>query len=389
MRIAPAHAGQLARIRSGTANPALKTAPGAHHWHLRYLEFAANLDGFGDIIQIGDGSGSQNTVSRVPHDLFLSHLYVHGDRVVGQKRCIALNAASVTIRDSYIADCKGVGNDTQAIGGWNGPGPYHIDQQLPGSGRREHPLRWSRSGDSQPGAGRHPRSEQPLFPSDDVAAADDRDASGPDRGGGRRRQPAGRSLRLSHRRPPIGRTGVDRPIDGFGRGDGERGRRRRCPARLAGSARRLRISGLRPHRRVGVHLLDGARHVVRRCRSRRRIGRRAVRRRNGLVRQEHLRAQERPQRRHRAQHLREPLEGVAARLRHRPDTAQLGRQVHVVRRRAGALREQRRPSRVGRHQPARLRRRRDALTADQRRGHPQQPVLRREHAPTAATPGSC
>jgi hypothetical protein len=126
LRISPAHAGQLARIRSGTANPALKTAPGAHHWHLRYLEFAANLDGYGDIIQIGDGSGAQNTLSRVPHDLLLSHLYVHGDRLVGQKRCIALNAANVTIRDSYIADCKGVGNDTQAIGGWNGPGPYEI-----------------------------------------------------------------------------------------------------------------------------------------------------------------------------------------------------------------------------------------------------------------------
>ena len=45
----------------------------------------------------------------------------------GQKRGIALNAAAVTIRDSYIADCKGVGQDTQAIGGWNGPGPYTIE----------------------------------------------------------------------------------------------------------------------------------------------------------------------------------------------------------------------------------------------------------------------
>ena len=52
---------------------------------------------------------------------------MHGDRYVGQKRCIALNAANVTISDSYIAECKGVGQDTQAIGGWNGPGPYTIE----------------------------------------------------------------------------------------------------------------------------------------------------------------------------------------------------------------------------------------------------------------------
>jgi hypothetical protein len=125
-RITPAHAPQLARIRSGSTNPALKTAPGAHHWQLRYLEFAANRDGFGDILQIGDGSSAQNTLARVPRDLVLSHVYVHGDRLVGQKRCIGLNAANVILRDSYVADCKGVGNDTQAIGGWNGPGPYHI-----------------------------------------------------------------------------------------------------------------------------------------------------------------------------------------------------------------------------------------------------------------------
>ena len=45
----------------------------------------------------------------------------------GEDLQAALNAAHVTIRDSYISDCKGVGMDTQAIGGWNGPGPYGIE----------------------------------------------------------------------------------------------------------------------------------------------------------------------------------------------------------------------------------------------------------------------
>jgi hypothetical protein len=127
LRIAPQDAPQLARIRSATTVPALRTAAGAHHWEVRHLEFAANQNGYGDIIQIGDGSSAQNTLERVPHHITLSHLYIHGDALVGQKRCIALNASNVAIRDSYIADCKGVGNDTQAIGGWNGPGPYHIE----------------------------------------------------------------------------------------------------------------------------------------------------------------------------------------------------------------------------------------------------------------------
>src|SRR5688572_6908879 len=134
-RIQPGHAPLLARLRSATTVPALRTAAGAHHWHLLYLEFAANQNGFGDLIQIGDGGSAQNTVAKQPHNLYLSHLYVHGDALQGQKRCVALNARAVTIRDSYIADCKGVGNDTQAIGGWNGTGPYLIENNyLEGAG---------------------------------------------------------------------------------------------------------------------------------------------------------------------------------------------------------------------------------------------------------------
>jgi hypothetical protein len=63
---------------------------------LAYLEFAANQNGYGDILQLGDGSSAQNTLASVPHNLVLDHLYVHGDPSLGQKRCIALNAAQVT-----------------------------------------------------------------------------------------------------------------------------------------------------------------------------------------------------------------------------------------------------------------------------------------------------
>jgi len=135
VRIAPADAPFMARLRSANTASALRTAAGAHHWRLEYLEFAANRDGYGDILAIGDGSNAQSTLASVPRQIVLAHLYVHGDPLVGQKRCIALNAAAVTIRDSYIADCKTVGQDSQAIAGWNGPGPYLIENNyLEGAG---------------------------------------------------------------------------------------------------------------------------------------------------------------------------------------------------------------------------------------------------------------
>ena len=47
--------------------------------------------------------------------------YIHGDAQLGQKRGIALNSANTNISNCYISDIKLVGQDTQAIGGWNGP----------------------------------------------------------------------------------------------------------------------------------------------------------------------------------------------------------------------------------------------------------------------------
>ena len=78
---------------------------------------------------------SQTQVSQVPHDLILDRVYVHGDPLVGQKRGIALNSGATHIINSYISDIKAVGQDSQAICGWNGTGPYLIENNhLEGAG---------------------------------------------------------------------------------------------------------------------------------------------------------------------------------------------------------------------------------------------------------------
>lgn len=126
VRIAPAHAAALAKIKSPNAGAALTAAPGAHHWRLELLEFQANAGGAGDIIVLG-GSGAQTTTAQMPHTLVLDRVYVHGDPAGGQKRGIALNSGATDIVNSHISDIKAVGIDTQAIGGWNGSGPYLIE----------------------------------------------------------------------------------------------------------------------------------------------------------------------------------------------------------------------------------------------------------------------
>jgi hypothetical protein len=126
VRITPAHAPLLAKLRSPNATAVLLTAPGAHHYRLQWLEFLGPVNGGGEILSLGDGSSAQNTLDLVPHDLIVDRVYLHANVTVSQKRGIGLNSAATSIVNSYISEIKAIGQDSQAIGGWNGPGPYLI-----------------------------------------------------------------------------------------------------------------------------------------------------------------------------------------------------------------------------------------------------------------------
>jgi len=126
-RVTPEHAQWMPTIRSPNGSSALATKPGAHHWRLQWLAFAANSGGAGNIISLGDGGETQRDRADVPHHLELDGLIIRGDPSQGQKRGIALNSADTVIRNSDIRDIKAAGQDSQAICGWNGPGPFVID----------------------------------------------------------------------------------------------------------------------------------------------------------------------------------------------------------------------------------------------------------------------
>ena len=121
-RIDPSHEPLLPTIRSLNAIPALRTAAGTHHWRLLGLRFAST--GGSDVISLGDGNQSDPLL--VPSDLILDRIIIRGDATRGQKRGIALNSASTQILNSYIAGIRLVGQESQGIACWNGPGPFVI-----------------------------------------------------------------------------------------------------------------------------------------------------------------------------------------------------------------------------------------------------------------------
>ncbi len=122
-RVTPAGAARFAKLQTPDNQPALQTAPGAHHWRVTALEVIGAGDG--DLVALGDGR-PQTSPAQVPHDLVVDRVFVHGDAARGRRRGIALNSASTTISNSYVSDIKAVGRDAQAICGWNGPGPFTI-----------------------------------------------------------------------------------------------------------------------------------------------------------------------------------------------------------------------------------------------------------------------
>ena len=103
--------------------PIIRAEAGAHHYILRFL----NLDGeahigYETLLEIGDDSSTAR-----PHHIVVDRVYLHGHQYKGQKRGISLNGSNVTVKNSYIADIKSVSSDAQAIAGWNGPGPFTIE----------------------------------------------------------------------------------------------------------------------------------------------------------------------------------------------------------------------------------------------------------------------
>jgi hypothetical protein len=109
---------------TSAVGPVLAAAPGAHDWRLVGLEIrpAAGMY-LANLVMLGDGRGD---AADVPRRIAFERCYLHGDATAGARRGIALNSAATSIVDSWLADFKERGADSQAIAGWAGPGPFLI-----------------------------------------------------------------------------------------------------------------------------------------------------------------------------------------------------------------------------------------------------------------------
>ena len=92
-RVLPAHSDRLAKLKSPNSEPALRTAPRAHHWRMQLLEFLATADAAGDIVAArGRRARRRSDLSQVPHDLVIDRCYIHGDPARGRSVASRLTA---------------------------------------------------------------------------------------------------------------------------------------------------------------------------------------------------------------------------------------------------------------------------------------------------------
>ena len=135
-RVTPSSAASYAKLYTPNVDAALKTEPRANCWRIVGIEVAAapSFNGlhYGLLLL---GNGDYSSLDLQPHGLVLDRVYVHGQSYTNLIRCVALNSARTAIINSWISDCHARGFDSQAIAGWDGPGPYLIENnQLEAAG---------------------------------------------------------------------------------------------------------------------------------------------------------------------------------------------------------------------------------------------------------------
>ena len=131
-RIRPEHRRHLPKLISATA-PVIDAGAGVHHVRLIGLEIAPAAGTY--LRTLIDLGGEASELAALPEHIVIERCYLRGDPKRGSRRGIALNAGNVAIVDSHLEGFKEVGADSQAIAGWNGPGPFRIaNNYLEGAG---------------------------------------------------------------------------------------------------------------------------------------------------------------------------------------------------------------------------------------------------------------
>jgi uncharacterized protein YjdB len=129
-RVTPQQASLMPKILTPNYTSAILTTSGSASAYYRLIGLevgaAPGVAMVNTLVWFGWGDNVQTSLSQVPHHLILDRSYVHGTATLDLRRCVVLNSAHSAVIDSYLSECHSNQGDAQAIVGWNGPGPFRI-----------------------------------------------------------------------------------------------------------------------------------------------------------------------------------------------------------------------------------------------------------------------
>jgi hypothetical protein len=121
VRVLESDASAMATLRSPNSGPALRTAPGAHDYRIEGVHVTA--PGLGAVVMLGDGANTDPALT--PRRFRLDRVVVRADPY--SKNGIEANIEDFTLTNSHISGIRQAGTETHAVVAWNGPGPFHIE----------------------------------------------------------------------------------------------------------------------------------------------------------------------------------------------------------------------------------------------------------------------
>jgi hypothetical protein len=117
----------LAKIMGNSMYGAMQTNLGANHYRFTGVEIGSAVTGdVNAIVRFGDATSAQNTTASIANNIVLDRVYIHASSSQSVRRCVLLNSATTAVIDSWLSECHSNYGDSQAIAGWNGPGPFLI-----------------------------------------------------------------------------------------------------------------------------------------------------------------------------------------------------------------------------------------------------------------------
>lgn len=130
-RVGPDDAANMPKLATPKVMPVFQVNGGANHWRFAGLEITSASTYVPPGSKTGNGYayfmiGSQFNQSPLPDSITVDRCYIHGTTQQDIVTAVQGNAANYAVIDSYISEIHATGQDSQAIGSFDTPGPFKI-----------------------------------------------------------------------------------------------------------------------------------------------------------------------------------------------------------------------------------------------------------------------